>query len=435
MFENLTPREKKLAFGVVALLPIALVFVVFLWISGNLTEKQQTIDTLDEQYTVLLQKQLAAMEASARRAVYREESLSPDINTAKTDYGEWLFNLATHVFGRNPKLNSLGAGEKYHYFNKVEEERELVFTNFSYSIVQEGTIGQLTEFLFDFHRAKILHRIRALTIRPRITGQGSKQFRGDQLRIDMTIDVACMSDANLVRDFADDIRTDFPRTLEEYKAMVAHRNLFGPPNNPPEFQVVTNKTAITNKGTSFNLVADDPDKDDQLTIELISSPVSGAKLVQGDGRMAKFEFPGQPRGTYKFKALVSDNGCPAKTDEVEYRVVVSDPKPSKPTAKVEKPKHAPLTYVKAFTTNVRQEKEVWIHFRAEGVYRQLIKGDSFDLDGKKWTIISVADPNVIIEVDGDRLLFRQGTKLSDPVKKLSMAETPVAKGGGTPGHK
>ncbi len=437
MLDNLTEREKKLALAVACLLPLVLIFAVVYWMGSQLSDKHSKITALRSEQTALMKKQLDAMQASQRRAVYRSESLPSNTNIAVSLYESWLSVLGSEKLGHGGSfsIKSLNRGaDKYVSGRAGGRPEDLVYSDYSYSITGKGNIDQLTEFLYEFHRAKILHRIKAVNIKPEVQGPGARQSRSEILDIRLTVDAICMPDAPAERNFADEIKTDFPRSFDDYKNVVAHRNLFGLPNNAPEWRTTGQQDKETGKAFAIDLSADDKDEDDNLTLELVNSSVPEARLVQTDakGRKARLEIPGLDRGRYEFETLATDDGCPAKMDTMKLVVVVDDPPERKPPPEKPKPKHARETYVSAAITNSQGKLEVWINCLTLGKFYELTEGESFELDDQEWTIIKIIPPEVIIEVNGEKMVFVKNRPLSEPLRKYTPVDAPVARRNGRP---
>lgn len=149
-------REKILA----AILTVALaVFLVIpaIWsmFRGPIQIEERRKNTVETKLKTASEEFDVAMAKLARLKDFKERSLPSNTTDALTAYQQWLSDLAEIVV-KFPKP-------------RVEAERLIPSKDNSYSLVRikitsEGTMSQLRDFLYHFHRANILHHISSLTI-------------------------------------------------------------------------------------------------------------------------------------------------------------------------------------------------------------------------------------------------------------------------------
>ncbi len=437
MFENLSTREKYLAMAVLGLLPLALVFGGIFWVSGQLNEKHTILTGMQNEKTELLRRQLEAIRAAKRRVVYRSQSLPSNANVVLDQYESWLTKLGSETVGlAGYSVKSGGPGQDVTYSYKNEAgsaKTDVVFSAYTYSVQGQGTIEQLTEFLYRFQRAKILHRIKLIDVRPILQGTGSRLTISDVLKLRMTVEAIRMADADSERDFEDQLKLGPARSLDDYLAKIAHRNVFGPPNQPPEIQRVSTQRANTGQKTTVAIRTTEKDNDDLLTYELVESSIPDARLTHNDPqeKNAVLDVPGTTPGSYEFLVRVTDNGCPAKSDEAKIVVNVSDPEPpAVETVAEPKPQNARHTYVSALITR-EDRPQIWVQCMTLGKTFKLFEGDTFELDDRQWKLIKINPPHFVFEVDGEKLIITKDKSLAEPVEKSPALDTPVAKSDGS----
>ena len=385
MFENLSSRERVLALLAASLVPITVVFALTFWINGKLSQKQSELTNLQSQVQEEQRKQLNALRASKRKAIYLSESLPSNVNDSKVQYWTWISNLAEEKIG----VGSFSLGEISRETPKKYMQRDTVFTQITFSLNFHARIDQLTRFLYEFHNTKILHRITSLSITPDqqlAPGGSNAVVRLNTLDVRMTIEVAALADADSARDFEQESKDRYDLAMNEFEDSIAYRNIFGLPNNQPKFAAIGSKSADVGAADSFTIRATDDDEDDRLKFELVSTTVSGAKITQANDndRFVKFEFPPLDEGSYKFALRVTDNGCPPKVADTEFTLRVNKPTPTVTNTKPEpKFKHAGQSYITSFASSRDGTPEVWINVRTTGDWHFLKVGDTFELDDRR----------------------------------------------------
>ena len=93
MFENLTARERVLAWVVLSLVPITILFMGVFWFISSYNDNNGQVMSLTQQVSEENAKMKAAIRANQRRVYYRSMSLPSDVVDASNQYQLWLKNL------------------------------------------------------------------------------------------------------------------------------------------------------------------------------------------------------------------------------------------------------------------------------------------------------------------------------------------------------
>lgn len=425
MFENLTPRERILSLAVLTLVPIGLLFMGVFWFIGKYNDNNMQIVGLTDQVNSEESKMLAAKKANIRRNYYRSISLPSDIVDASNDYQTWLLKLVRDEIKMSKNSIKPQASADLRVSNKTIGRTK------QFTLLVDADLQQFTDFLTRFYSVDLLHRISSIKINPISMGAaGGKKLRTGKLSLSITIEVVSLVDADISRDFTQQFRK-LNRTAEEYQTAILRRNIFGPANNLPTIAARPSSSYTSDTDIKVSVSGNDLDENDLLKFELAESSIEGAKLIQSDekDRRASLEIPGQPEGKYEFKILVRDNGFPAKqTEEVVSVTFKNRPPKSQPAKDPEKPpfKHATQTRITSIVKDKSDHWFVWIKVRTTGESYQLQVNESFELDGKQWTVRSIEPSRAIIEVESQLLTFRPTDPFDQPRASEALAVAPPA---------
>ena len=505
MFNNLTKREKILAIVVLSLVPISVIFVgVFSFISSYNNNTQEIIrlenNVADEEQKVLL-----AMKAKRRLDYYTQTSLASEFSKSSNDYQLWLLNLirerGLEVGGVVPK-----GGMAINFENKEIGRAQQV------EAIATGTLSQVIQFLTDIYSTDILHRVTSLRLDPemRAVRGGNTKVRTGRIRMIAKIEVAALNDAPADAEFTIRYR-DMMRSSEEYLTKIVGRNIFGPPNNTPVISARPSRSYVSNESVSLRLDIEDPDENDEITIELVNSEIEGAVIEAGrNSRQAFLSIPGQPAGTYKVTVSAKDSGFPPKEDVAEFEIVFEDKPNRKPSLIVDLERSYPpnrtieisiegrdddrddelvfellegiegaelvevddaprkrslivpgldvgeyeflisvsdgreqadeepptkdfvINVVRRFThfaetritSIMRDTAGVWqvnISVRTTGQRFSLVEGDSFNLEGQTWSVISITRNEVVFQAGNKILTLTPGTPFTNPDRTETIA--------------
>ena len=426
MFENLTPREKKLAMIIGGLLPLFIVATSFFWFMDKVQKNQSTIAGLESDIEIEETKLQVGMQAGQRRNYYREISLPSRIEETGSTYAAWLKRLVQDDIkmvynGITPRpVGDLKS-------NGVRLGKRMTFT-----LRPEATYGQLVEFLHEFYSADQLHRINQLSIRPIMerAKEGQKAYTG-RYKVTLVIEVLALSDADEQFSSFPRHRRELKKDLAGYQESILGRNIFGPANNAPQIEAQMTREYRPGKEIRFTLRGKDLDERDVLAFEILPSESDVKATFVGEqpsqaGKRAMGVTVGPLEvGTYKLKALVRDNGYPSKSSEKLFTIKVADP-PKKPEKTIPPPKApykiANLTFIVGLMRAADGQREVMIQNRKDSETMELRVGEKFDLDELEWVLKSVDAPakQVTFEVGGEVLTFKTGSSLSQPLSRTAV---------------
>ena len=200
----------------------------------------------------------------------------------------------------------------------------------------------------------------------------------------------------------------------------------------------SNKTCPNGKPFSTSFTANDANKNDLLTFELIEKSVEGAKIEQareGDRRI-RFEMPVMEPGKYSFKIKVTDNGFPSKSSIEEFAVTVKPPPKPKDTV-VEKETPPEVDYIQlvkvtGISRDITGERQVWILLGHNGDRLRLAVGESCELGEKKYEVVSIDQDEATFAGDEKTFLARLGWSSARPdftsTKSTSKKGKPLPRG-------
>ena len=424
MFENLSKREKTLAMAVFSILPIMVLFFAFMSVTNSYFAKRNEIKTLQRDIDEQKKKQTQGQLADQRLYYYESLSMSggtkkKDIDNAKAAYEKWIRERVIDQL--DMKFGGLKIGKSENVQARSKNGKSTVFQRHPFTLKATGNINQLIDLIHEFEKLDVLHRVTKLSIKPISEGAGSKRKRTTSLALQLDLELVTLPGALADRDFLNsNPKPDFP--VEEFRNDIAQRNIFGLKNNPPKFKSISSRYLSVTEGTDvrFTIGITDEDSNDQWKYELLEKSVADAEITPRK-KSATFRCSKLTPGEYKFKAKVSDSGLPSKSDEVEFTLVVNKKIPPPPTVAKKTPepdppyKHAGQTAVKFVATSADGVQKVYIRDMLTDQRFELAEGDSFQLDDKKWTVMSITNEMVEIEVDGETMKFKVGARLTQPL--------------------
>ena len=442
MFENLSNREKKLMIAIGALVPIAIVFLCIYQMTSSFKANNEQIQSLDSQILDEQQREIDGILAGRRQTYYSNTSLHPTPNTAKNDYQNWLATTLVNAGVTKPTIAAKDG-------SKLRSDNQAIGGSILFEVSASGTLTQFNDFLSKFYQLDVLHRINRMTVIPQNQPGTTKKIRDGELIIKMTVEALSLksgkhhdgfetdTDADGVPDYLEsDFRTNLVNKEKDYKAIL-RRNIFGPANSEPILNA-SNKTCPNGKPFSTSFTANDANKNDLLTFELIEKSVEGAKIEQareGDRRI-RFEMPVMEPGKYSFKIKVTDNGFPSKSSIEEFAVTVKPPPKPKDTV-VEKETPPEVDYIQlvkvtGISRDITGERQVWILLGHNGDRLRLAVGESFELGEKKYEVVSIDQDEATFAGDEKTFLARLGWSSARPdftsTKSTSKKGKPLPRG-------
>lgn len=430
MFANMTPLEKKLCIVVGSMLPIVLLFVGFFWFMDSYDANNRKIDDLMAQIEEQEDKQQRGVKASDRRGYYRITSLPAKTSRARSVYKTWLDDVIKKECGMTYN------GVRFKEAGALQYERDSIGIRNVFSIRPKGTLEQLTKFLHTFYSADQMHRINKLSIKPiSKASRGKPPVLTGELQTEIEIETLSMKDGPENIDAFPAWKRDLPE-LDEFTNKVLSRNIFGPANNEPsfdsprntKFKTVESEQDALDKYETVVVSVKDADKDNLLSFELVEQSgqedygvVLGEQPRTASVRRISLRVPKQFKATtIPISLKVSDDGLPAKSDQIDFSVVFTPPK-TKKVAKKKDPvmaKEVALTYVIGLMRGSDNRWVARVHLMTNPRSQELGEGDSITLDKVEWKVVEVTPDVVTFEIDGERKSFEVNSCLADPIKAL-----------------
>lgn len=202
-------RERILAAVVGTMLTLYLGNWLFqAMLQGPLDERRARGERLRAEIEKKEAKLRSARAAGQQLTAWQRQSLPTDLELARSLYQNWLLELVRVAGFQQPNVDS---GETV---GKKDIYQKLPFT-----VRGQGTLEQLTSFLYNFYRADHLHQVQRLSITP--------IPRSQRLELSMSIEALILPEGE--RKDRLNARTSnrlAAENLVEYRAIV-ERNLFG----------------------------------------------------------------------------------------------------------------------------------------------------------------------------------------------------------------
>ena len=398
MFERMSQRERFLALLIACMLPMLAAFAYFWWVYGSYQNNRLEIRSLRSRISDEEGREMQLMQAAQRRDWYRQVSLPADVDAAKTQYMSFLYDLGQRC------LDYEGFTPKFRQERPIKfRNRNEVAVQLTYDALFDANYDQVISFLYEFHRVKLLHRISSLSL---TAINSAKNEPTGVLRVRLTIDALVMLDAELERQFRDQLRDTLRggRDLAFYQDKLLERNIFSGPNLAPEITTRTSHEFKEGESVVIGMQADDANEDQAVEWELLDtgSQLAQAKLTPAAGKNSiRFDAGRLPPDRYEFTVLARDNGFPRKETTKKFVVRVEEEKPEEPAD--EPPplpppfQHAKGTRITALVQGTDGQPQVWIDTKTlpdEPVYF-LRSGDEFELDDDTWRIVSIDLPDAV----------------------------------------
>lgn len=380
----MTKREKLLASLVGALILLVALGYGFRQIDRTLKARRNQLADVHKQIRDKRRVIRFSHQAADRLKVYERRALPNDLETARSQYQEFLVSLVTNAGFDDPNV-------------VASSSRDVrgVYHQFSFTISGQGDLRQLIDFLYEFYAADYLHRVRRLHAK-RIP---------DTRRLDLSFSIEAVSlptseNEKLPRPSVDGTMLAFGNRVDYYSTVLG-RNLAGPANKEPRLEGLRDRTVTVDESVEFRVAARDPDKLDSVRYSLEGESLADARF---DERSGEFRWRPKEVGQYTFVFKATDDGWPARSDTAAVRINVIEPPPEKPAPPTPKrePNFAPARFT--FVTAITQaggRRQAWIDLRSEGELLKLFEGDEF----------TVGDVNVVVEAINDRYVIIEAKEL------------------------
>lgn len=219
-------REKYLV-GAVAVL-------VILWGGTVGWDRYQAALMRNENQQLAADQQLSQARAAAARgqraqrllSAWRKQSLPTNLDIAKSLYQDWLRQQLVEAGLVVRELNENSSRSTHRHFNQA-----------TYVVNAQGTLAELTDFLYRFYQSKHLHRISSATLTPTTTRRS--------LAVSLTVDALALPDCRRTDRLAEGSSETLSEPLETIRDTIVSRNVFVPyasggPEKPSDQQVADN---------------------------------------------------------------------------------------------------------------------------------------------------------------------------------------------------
>jgi hypothetical protein len=385
-------RERILAIAVGAL---GVIFVAQFGLKSLRTgfdNKQRQIDVLqkevDNKRSVINEGILALRKLKE----LQPSSLPTDREKARYDYSKWLLETVQAVGLQNATTEV-----------KSETPVKGAYTNYSITVKGDGSVEQMTDLLYRFYERNYLHRVKTLKIAP-------TQEMG-RLTLTFDVEAAALKDADLKQAEPTTPSNKLSMSKEEYVKAIVRRNFFGPENQAPKLAEARKEKVEMGRSAEGTVRADDPDKGQTVSYELVGEAPPSAEL---DPKSGRWKFTPSEKGTYTMLVRAVDSGFPAKSVEQKIEIEVVDPPPPAPVAKVEESKFdiGSHTFITAIVTG-RKGLEVWLLSRVDNQSRNVVVGDVVELGKVNGKVVEIGRDFIVMETEGRRWTAGMDESLSE----------------------
>jgi hypothetical protein len=399
--------EKRLGAIVLILGVLVISYFAFSSYTTYLNELQSTESRLQEDSEFLERDiNLAKRDRETLNALAKR-SLPTDRSAAATSYRSWLFKLVEKEVGfQNVKIES----------DSIRSV-DTVYDKHTFTLACDGSLQQLTEFLYKFYAKKSLHEVLSLSVKPK-----GYNFLGIAVQVE-AIAINEDLDRSSINDLADSEQLEYGG-LDEYLTLMTNRNIFGPENLEPKFSGDSRIAATVGQSKSITL-ARNPGTDEQLN-QSVNFRITSEALPPGfvatirDNRLT---VRGNTVGQYTVRISASDTGLPIKTVFREFIVNVEKPAERvAPPVRPLPPKFdtAQLAFFTS-TVQINDHVEVWILRRDIDEMVKLTIGDRVDIGNIVGTIHEISQKELLIVTDSDdTLLVKSGQSLAS-AENLTLA--------------
>jgi hypothetical protein len=406
--------EKRLGAIVLILGVMSLGYFLFTSYTSYLTELHNTQNNLENTLVFFKRDNQLATQDRERLNALAQRSLPHDQSAAQTSYKAWLFRLMETEIGlQDVKITS----DPIRNFGEVYDQH-------TFRVSCDGSLQQLTEFLYKFYAKKSLHEVSSIAVKPK-----GYNFLGVAVQIDA---IAVIEDLQRgsINDVAVSDQLEFGG-LEEYLTLMTNRNIFGPENLEPRFSGDSRIAATVGQSKSVTLTRN-PGTNEQLN-QSVNFKIDNDDLPAGlvaSIRDNRLTVRADNVGEYKVRVSASDTGLPVKTVFREFVVnVEKQPERVIPPARPLPPKFdiAQLAFFTS-TVQINNHVEVWILRRDINEMVKLTIGDRVDIGDVVGTIREISQKEMLIVTDSeDTLLVKAGQSLAN-AENLTLAAERLLEG-------
>ncbi len=393
-------REKLLAIVAGSLALLLVVYYAMTSISDSITRAKAQVNNNKTAHRRLqiAESELYSMEGFIAERAYI--ALPANTNLAQVEYGPWLEsfapfgNLTVGPVGR-PESN---LGGKYHTLR--------------FRLQGDGTLEDVTDFLYDFYSYDLAHRITSLTVNP---PRGREQDYTDSLSIVMTVEAISMPNA-VMQSLREVTRREDYYTRDQFEQVVQEnildRNLFAY-NAEPILNNISPKTVGPNdEEISFSVSARDPEGR-QLTYSLDNAP-RGMRIDSRTGEITFRPSNRDEEASYEdIVVTVEDIGMKPRLKSTSFDVLVAKAAPA-----ADPEPEIPFDATRySYVTNIRDSSSgpmVVIDNRPMGEYHTLRPDESVEISGITFTVVSIDFENerITVSVEDTEHILKLGDSLA-----------------------
>ncbi len=201
-------QREKLLVGAVGLL-------VILWGGTIGWGRYQAARMGNQNQQSSAEQQLSQARAASARGLraqdmlrgWQRQSLPTNLDIAKSLYQDWLRQQLVEAGLTVRDLTESTSRSAQKHFSQV-----------TFVVNAQGTLAELTDFLYRFYQSNHLHRISAATLTPTITRRA--------LTVSLTIDALSLSECPRSDQLAEGSSDLFSESLEEIRQEIVSRNVF-----------------------------------------------------------------------------------------------------------------------------------------------------------------------------------------------------------------
>lgn len=329
---------------------------------------------------------------------WQDRSLPGDVDLAKNEYPIWLNEQATFQGQQvQPMRPPTPLGGR-------DQQRKPGYYQLTYKLNGNGTLEDLTNFLYNFYSVNTLHRIKSLNVTPNSARAGSSY--SEDLSIAVVVEAIAMRGTPSDRDLAE-LKAEYWQP-EEFdlvvKDTILDRNLFNYNAEPTLFDVRRQRVGPDDSEISFNVRAEDPEGR-QLRYSLQNEP--RGMSIDSRGQITFRPRDREEDTSYEdILVMVEDIGMKSRQVSKMFSVDVAAGAPA-PDPPEETPfditKYTVITSLGDFGNG----PEVWIDNRPEGQMHKLHANETIEIGEIEFTVVNVdldGESVTIAAADKERVL-------------------------------
>ena len=178
-------------------------------------DRYQTALTINQNQQQSADQQLSQARTASARGLraerllrgWRRQSLPTNVDIAKSLYQDWLRQQLVDAGLVVREITETSSRSTQKHFSQV-----------TYVINAQGTLGELTEFLYRFYQSNQLHRVSSASLTPTTTRKS--------LTVSLTIDALSLADCPRSNELAAGSSETFVEPLETVRDGIVSRNVF-----------------------------------------------------------------------------------------------------------------------------------------------------------------------------------------------------------------